>query len=252
MNKITIIGYGKMAKAIVGALKNDFNFEIAGRSEYKIKAFIKDNELVNADCSANNEIDCLDKTIILAIKPAALSDFTFKNKAKVVYSIMAGVEIERIKNAIEAESYCRAMPNIASTIKKGISVIYAQNTELEKRANSIFSLLGKCIFVDKEEFINPATALSGSGPAYLGLIAEALIEAGVREGIDYITARECVRGLFSGFSALLENMDANEIKINTTSPNGTTAEALSVLEKCAVKSAFLEAIHSAHKKAKDI
>ncbi|RDU65031.1 pyrroline-5-carboxylate reductase [Helicobacter sp. MIT 14-3879] len=263
MKKITIIGYGKMAKAIACGLNDKFSIEVAGRNEYKLKSFIKDNNLSNAiiyqanhnsnsennNDLANNTIDLEGKDVILAIKPYALDSFIYKNKANNLYSIMAGISIEKIKSLIQANEYFRVMPNIASFVGAGVNVIYAKHLDSYKKASEIFSMLGKCIFVDKESLINPAGAISGSGTAYLAIVAEAMIDAGVREGINLDTSKEIVRGLFSGFAKLFENSEANQIKLDTTSPGGTTAEALKILENRAIRSAFIDAIHKANKKA---
>ena len=184
------------------------------------------------------------------------------------------------------------MPNVASLVGKGVSVIFAEtnnaslqdsqklpprhceNLRKQIRGNlsksaessadsanqsdiineceSIFAPLGSCIFVEKESYINPAGAISGSGTAYLGLVAEAMIDAGVREGLSLEVSKELVRGLFSGFSALFAHTEAHTIRTDTTSPAGTTIEALAILENRGVRSAFMDAIHAANNKAKNI
>ena len=175
----------------------------------------------------------------------------------------------------------RVMPNIASLVGQGVSVIFVETNNASLRdsatpnrgnlsksaessadstnqsdiiteCESIFAPLGKCVFVDKESYINPSSAISGSGTAYLGLIAEAMIDAGVREGLSIEVSKELVRGLFSGFSALFSVVEANTIRTDTTSPAGTTAEALAILENRGVRSAFMDAIHAANTKANNI
>lgn len=252
MKQVTIIGYGKMAKAIVCGLNGNFALEIAGRNKDKIESFIKDNKLLNATTyhiDSTNEIDMESKDVILAIKPYALNNFTYKNKANIIYSIMAGITIRQLESSIKANEYCRIMPNVASLVKEGLSVIYAKNLEVQNAAKEIFSTLGKCVLVDKESLINPAGAISGSGTAYLGLIAEAMIDAGVKEGLSVESSKELVRGLFSGFARLFESSEANEIRLDTTSPGGTTIEAIAVMENRAVRGAIIEAISAANKKA---
>lgn len=253
MNKITIIGYGKMAKAIACGLNGKFELEIAGRDEYKIQSFIEENSLKNTSKShIKSEFDVDDKIVIMAIKPYALESFRYKNKAHSVYSLMAGINIGQLKNVIDAKFYCRVMPNIASLIGAGVSAIYAQDEDSKKLAKEIFDTLGTSIFLDKESLINSAGALSGSGPAYLGIIAEALIDAGVREGLSLDISKQLVQGLFIGFSELLKTRDPNEIKLDTTSPGGTTAEAIQILEAKAIRGTLIDAVHSANIKANNI
>lgn len=266
MQTISIIGYGKMAKAIAVALNGKFALEIIGRNAEKMERFICENSLQNAkivlcaESSADCAIDIANKSVILAIKPYALDSFAYTGKARAIYSIMAGISIERLQKCAKAEVFVRVMPNIASLVGQGVSVIFAKSyqsksTDLGKirtECESIFAPLGKCVFVDKESYINPSSAISGSGTAYLGLIAEAMIDAGVREGLSIEVSKELVRGLFSGFSALFSVAEANTIRTDTTSPAGTTAEALAILENRGIRSAFMDAIHAANTKANNI
>lgn len=284
MQTISIIGYGKMAKAIAVALNGKFALEIIGRNAEKIERFIRENALQNAKivlCAESSAIDIANKSVILAIKPYALDSFAYTGKARAIYSIMAGISIERLKECAKAEVFVRVMPNIASLVGQGVSVIFVETNNASLRdlatpnrgnlsksaessadstnqsdiiteCESIFAPLGKCVFVDKESYINPSSAISGSGTAYLGLIAEAMIDAGVREGLSIEVSKELVRGLFSGFSALFSVVEANTIRTDTTSPAGTTAEALAILENRGVRSAFMDAIHAANTKANNI
>lgn len=284
MQTISIIGYGKMAKAIAVALNGKFALEIIGRNAEKMETFIRENALQNAKivlCTESSAIDIANKSVILAIKPYALDSFAYTGKARAIYSIMAGISIERLKECAKAEVFVRVMPNIASLVGQGVSVIFVETNNASLRdsatpnrgnlsksaessadstnqsdiineCESIFAPLGKCVFVDKESYINPSSAISGSGTAYLGLIAEAMIDAGVREGLSIEVSKELVRGLFSGFSALFSVVEANTIRTDTTSPAGTTAEALAILENRGVRSAFMDAIHAANTKANNI
>lgn len=284
MQTISIIGYGKMAKAIAVALNGKFALEIIGRNAEKMETFIRENALQNAKivlCAESSAIDIANKSVILAIKPYALDSFAYTGKARAIYSIMAGISIERLKECAKAEVFVRVMPNIASLVGQGVSVIFVETdnaslrdsatpnrgnlsksaessadstnqSDIINECESIFAPLGKCVFVDKESYINPSSAISGSGTAYLGLIAEAMIDAGVREGLSIEISKELVRGLFSGFSALFSVVEANTIRTDTTSPAGTTAEALAILENRGVRSAFMDAIHAANTKANNI
>lgn len=265
MQTLSIIGYGKMAKAIACGLNGRFALEIIGRNAEKLQRFVSENALQNAKitlCAESSAIDIANKSVILAIKPYALESFAYTGKAHAIYSIMAGISIERLQKCAEAEVFVRVMPNVASLVGMGVSVIYAKSCEssgesksanqIQSECESIFAPLGKCIFVDKESYINPAGAISGSGTAYLGLIAEAMIDAGVREGLSVEVSKELTRWLFSGFSALFTKSEANTIRADTTSPAGTTAEALAILENRGVRSAFMDAIHAANKKANSI
>ncbi len=286
MQTIALIGYGKMAKAIACALNGRFALEIIGRNREKMQNFINENKLQNAticEICENGEIFLQDKIAILAIKPYALKSFRYKGKADALFSVMAGVTIARLREVLDARTFIRVMPNVASLVSKGVSAIFidsitadyadslesadshkgadfvdslksaADSTQSPKaQCEAIFAPLGECIFVEKESLIDAAGAISGSGSAYLGLVAEAMIDAGVREGLTLEMSKRLTRGLFRGFSALFESVEASSIRTDTTSPAGTTIEALAVLENRGVRGAFLDAIHAAHDKSKRI
>lgn len=253
MQTISIIGYGKMAKAIACGLNGKFRLEIIGRDKEKIEDFIQTNSLLNTTSfHSQKTIDIKDKILILAIKPYALEYFKYENQSRVVFNIMAGVSISRLQNVLNSKSYCRVMPNVASLVGSGLSVIYSDDMEVKRLASDIFDTLGSSIFVDKEEQINSAGAISGCGPAYLGLVAEALIDAGVREGLSLDISTKLVNGLFDGFSKLLQVKTPNEIRLDTTSPGGTTIDGIVELENSATRAAFINAVCAAHKKAKSL
>ena len=182
----------------------------------------------------------------------ALESFKYENQSKAVFSIMAGISVSKLQSVLDSKSYCRVMPNVAALIGSSVNVIYSDNAEIKKLASDIFDTLGCNIFVDKEEQINSAGAICGCGPAYLGLVAEALIDAGIREGLSFDISTRLVNGLFDGFSKLLQIKSPNTIRLDTTSPGGTTIEGIIELENSATRAAFIKAVHSAHKKAKNI
>lgn len=254
MKTISIIGYGKMSEAIVCGLNGKFNLEIIGRDENKMIKFIEKNNLLHATYNVvkNKEINIESKILILAIKPYALESFVYVNRAKVVYSILAGISIEHIKRVCSSDLYCRVMPNIASLIGKGISSIYLENDDFKELTIDIWRSVGDIVFLDKESLINPSSAIAGSGPAYLGLIAEALIDAGVREGLSLDISRKLVVGLFKGFGELLEYKDATNIRLDTTSPGGTTTEGVYILETAGVRGSIRKAVARVNKKAHKI
>lgn len=254
MKQISIVGYGKMAKAIACGLNGKFRLEILGRDENKIQAFIDENSLQNATTTKMQQrtINVKDKIIILCIKPYAFSTFIYEGEAQSVFSVMAGVCIDTIRSNLKAKAYCRVMPNIASLLQTGMSAIYAENSAIKNLALEIFSPLGECVCLDKESLINSAGAISGSGTAYLGVIAESLIDAGVREGLSLEDSTTLTKGLFKGFARLFEVKNADEIRKETTSPGGTTAEALYAMELGGIRSIMLTAVRNANEKAQKL
>ena len=238
---ITIIGNGKMALAIAKGLKE--NIEIVGRDEKKLKKF---SEITGSKYYLLNNFDITNKTIILATKPYALESLNLKGKAKEVISIMAGKKIDEIKKYIEAEFYSRAMPNIGAEFMASTTAIFGSDKTIE-----IFSKIGKAIKVNSEKELDIATAIAGSGPAFLALVAEAISDGGVLCGLNRELSYELTAGLFKSFSAI-EKRKPSEIKDSVMSPAGTTASGYEKLEEGSVRNSFIKAIKSAYEKSQKI
>jgi len=237
---ITIIGNGKMALAIAKGLKE--NIEVVGRDEEKLKKFSK---ITGAKYYLLNNFDITNKIIILATKPYALESLNLKGKAKEVISIMAGKKIEEIKKYIDSEFYSRAMPNVAAEYLSSTTAIYGSD-----KAYEIFSKIGKAIKVNSEKELDIATAIAGSGPAFLALVAEAIADGGVLCGLNRELSYELTAGLFKSFSSIEKK--PSDIKDSVMSPAGTTASGYEALEEGNVRNSFIKAIKSAYEKSQKI
>ncbi len=256
---LTIYGYGKMARAIALGLNGRFPLEITGRNQEKILAFIEENHL-HAVYVPLKELSLANRHIILCIKPHALRECVSKNcsliplestqSAEAIYSILAGVSIEELRRAIPSKGYVRAMPNIAAELHASSTALYGDDS-LKEFALTIFSTLGDALWLNRESKLNIATALAGGGPAYLALVAEALIDAGVREGLSRDESVSLTCTLFSGFSALLQSRHPALIKEQVASPAGTTFEALALLERAGIRGSFIDAVHAATLKSRE-
>jgi pyrroline-5-carboxylate reductase len=182
---------------------------------------------------------------VVAIKPqvlkgeaVALAGFAAPDKKKtgaLMLSIAAGTSIEALTKAWGKKArIIRAMPNTPGAIGAGITGLYAARgvTQADrKRAVALLAALGQTEWVAKEGLIDSVTAVSGSGPAYLFLMAEALTEAGMAEGLPRVQAEKFARATVAGAGALLaaDKSSASALREAVTSPGGTTAAALSVL-----------------------
>jgi pyrroline-5-carboxylate reductase len=177
---------------------------------------------------------------ILAVKPQ-LADQVMSRLGRllhpgaVVLSIMAGRRIAGIAHAVGGGTpVVRAMPNTPAAIGQGISVACAGPGVTEEQRDLCTALLeaaGKVAWVDDEALIDPVTAVSGSGPAYVFLLAELLEQAGIAEGLPPALARLLARQTITGAGALLAASpdDAADLRRAVTSPGGTTQAALGVL-----------------------
>jgi pyrroline-5-carboxylate reductase len=174
-----------------------------------------------------------------------------------VLSIMAGVPIARLQEWLGADvAVVRAMPNTPALVGAGAAAIApgtsARDADLDW-AEGILSAVGVVERVP-EKLLDAVTGLSGSGPAYVFLVAEALIEAGVLNGLPRPTATALALQTLLGSARLLtESGDSPEaLRAAVTSPGGTTAAGLRVLENQAVRSAFLEAVTAATERSKEL
>lgn len=177
--------------------------------------------------------------IILAVKPQMMAT-TAPAYAKaagdaVVITIAAGTSVASLRTWLgPAPSIVRAMPNLPASIGKGISAAFAtSNTTADQRklAETLLKSVGDMVWLDGEELLNAVTAVSGSGPAYVFLLAEALASAAERVGLAPEIARLLARKTIEGAGAMLAQTDASatDLRKSVTSPGGTTEAALKIL-----------------------
>jgi len=239
---VTIIGNGKMALAIAKGLKDE-KVEVVGRDEKKLKEFCKVSGVKKYYLLEN--FDITNKTIILAVKPYALESLNLKGKAKEIISIMAGKKIEDIKRYIDAKQYTRVMPNVGAEFLSSTTAVFGSET-----AKNIFDKIGTTIRVNSEKELDIATAIAGSGPAFLALVAEAIADGGVLCGLNRELSYQLTKGLFQSYASLKDK--PSDIKDSVMSPAGTTATGYAILEENSVRNGFIKAIKSAYEKSRKI
>ena len=198
--------------------------------------------------------------VLLAIKPqdveGALSVAAASRFPRLL-SIAAGVRIDVLQSLLGRECrVLRAMPNTPALLGAGMAALAAGPGATEDDlawAEGILSAVGKVVVVE-EELLDAVTGVSGSGPAYLFLVAEAMIAAGVEAGLDPEVADTLTRQTLLGSAMLLaEGKDTPEqLRVNVTSPGGTTAEALKVFEERGLRDIFREAILAATERSKEL
>lgn len=261
--KVSFIGGGNMGEAILSAiLKKGLSAPRSisvsdideGRQQYLGReygvAVMSDNRLA----VAKGEI------VILAIKPQNLAEVMTEldgqlKSTQLVLSIIAGARINTLCRGLGHSCIVRAMPNMPALIGEGMSVwtATAEVTEPQKEwASSMLGAMGKAIYVDDEKYIDMATAVSGSGPAYFFLMAEALVDAAVHIGLPRDMAEELVLQTILGSGHTLQRSDksAAELRRMVTSPGGTTAEALLQFEQGRFRDLVLKAVSAAYDKAR--
>ena len=198
------------------------------------------------------------RSAVLAVKPAHAADAArtaVEAGATRVLSIAAGVRLATLDEAARGVAVIRAMPNTPALVGKGAAAIAggtAASADDLDWATGILGAVGTVARVDERQ-LDAVTALTGSGPAYLFLVAEALIDAAVGVGLPRPLAEALTTQLFVGSSALLEaHGDPAALRAMVTSPAGTTAAGLHALEGHAVRAAFADAVNAAASRSAEL
>jgi pyrroline-5-carboxylate reductase len=247
---VTIVGNGKMATAILqGCLSGGYKVKVVARNQEKLDALFQKFG-VDTFCFENEKFDIENQDVILCVKPNVIKEVSKKlvGKAKSIISVLAGTKTETLQTTFNAQYYLRAMPNIAALYQKSMTTLIGDKS-YKNEALDICSSFGKTLWLDSEKELDIATALAGSGPAFLSVVSESLIDAAVMNGLKREYATTLTKGLFDGFKTLLENKSSSTIKEEVMSPAGTTAKGLEALEKNGVRSGFIEAVTKAYEKA---
>jgi pyrroline-5-carboxylate reductase len=210
---------------------------------------------------SNRELAELADVVVLATKPAALTGVaeevrvTVADRELPVVSILGATPISAVESAFGlGTAVLRFMPNVAAEVRAG-TFCYAPGAALDERTErsllDLFGLLGELIPVE-ERLMDAATAISGCGPAFFALVAESLVDAGVREGLDARQAARLAMTTMGGTAELMRKRggDAVGLRRAVTSPGGVTAAGLAALEGYGVRAAFGAAVEAVVDKAK--
>ncbi len=252
MQTITFIGNGNMALSIAQGLKGKYNIEVVGRDMGKLNAF-EETLSIKVDKYLMKDFNTADKTILLCVKPANIEEVSklLHGKADLLISVLAGTTVKALKKYFKPKAIVRSMPNLAASIGKSMTTLTG-DTKAKDEAIAILSAVGETLWLNSEKEIDIATALAGSGPAYLALVAEALADGAVKQGLKREDAMVTMRGLFAGFGTLIQEVHPSLLKDGVMSPGGTTAAGYGALEDGNVRAACMDAIEQAYKKAKEL
>ena len=252
MQTITFIGNGNMGLSIAQGLKGKYNIEVVGRDMKKLDAFEKALD-VHVDKYLLNDFDISDKTVLLCVKPNNVEEVGKKlsGKARVLFSVLAGTTVEKLKKSIKSKAVVRAMPNLAASVGASMTTLTGDH-RYQKEATELLGAVGETLWLNSEKEIDIATALAGSGPAYLALIAEALTDGAVKQGLKREDAMATMRGLFAGFGTLIQDIHPSLLKDSVMSPGGTTAAGYGALEDGNVRASCIDAVEKAYKRATEL
>jgi pyrroline-5-carboxylate reductase len=263
--KLAFIGGGVMGEAIISALLAKGIAQAADISVCDIVArrrrHLERTYGIKAVDSSAPAIKGSD-IVVLAVKPqefpAAAQGIGGHLKAdQTVLSIMAGISTATIRDRLGHEAIVRAMPNTPAQVGEGMTVWTATAAVSPQRRRSVREVLGALgheIYVEDEKYIDMATAVSGSGPAFIFLVMEALIDAAVHIGMRREMAAPIVVQTLLGSARYAQATGKHpaDLRNMVTSPGGTTAEGLLALEEAGIRAAFAEAIMAAYAKAKQL
>ena len=249
MQTLTFIGNGNMALSIAKGLQERYKLEVVGRNLEKLQKF-EDALGISVEKYLLNGFDAGEKKLILCVKPNNIEQVSehLQGTAEVIYSVLAGTTLQKLKQNLSANAFVRTMPNLAASVHHSMTTLTGDTT-YQAEALQIFSAIGPTLWLGSEKELDIATALAGSGPAYLALIAEALADGAVKQGLKREDAMQIMRGLFGGFGKLIAQQHPALLKDGVMSPGGTTAAGYAALEDGGVRSACIDAIEKAYKKA---
>jgi pyrroline-5-carboxylate reductase len=265
MPKLAVLGAGKMGEALVGGLlasgwRRADEIVVTARRSERLEELTErhgvEATLDNAAAVNGAEI------VVLAVKPqdmeSLLADIAPQlNTTHTILSVVAAIPTSFIEARLGADiPVVRAMPNTPSVVHEGMAGLAAGRHADEahlKLAREVLEHVGRVVTVP-ENYLDAVTAISGSGPAYFALLAEAMIEAGILLGLSREISTELVIQTMLGSAKMLRDthMHPVELREMVTSPGGTTTRAIQVLEQSGVRAAFLNAIQAAMERSQEL
>jgi pyrroline-5-carboxylate reductase len=264
-NRIAFVGGGVMGEAMIkglinGGLTSADRIVVSDpwveRLDYLRGTYCIETTVENAEAVRGADI------VVLSIKPQSLTKVGKDLHSRIypdslVLSIIAGTRISTLQNQLFHDRIVRAMPNTPGQLGKGMTVWTATPqctpTQLAHTA-TILGAMGEQLQVDEEGYLDMATGLSGSGPGFVLLLIEAMIDAGVHMGFSRRDAEKMVLQTIEGSVALMRTSGKHsaELKNQVTSPGGTTAAGLYELEKASVRATISNAIFAAYRRSQEL
>lgn len=266
MYKLGIIGAGKMAGALVKGILGSQSY---GKNEIILSDVdsdkltrLKNEHGINVT-KCNKELSENCGIVVFAVKPGDVTPVLneIKNhvsKKKLYISIAAGIKISSMEKTLKKElKIARVMPNKATVVQQGAYGIYfngrVENKD-KKVVEDIFNSLGKTTTLDNENLIDAVTGLSGSGPAYIAIFAEALADAGVKMGLSREASMDLCLQTILGTAKLMIETGTHPAKLKdmVSSPGGTTITGIHELEKRGFRNAIISAVEAATNRCKEL
>ena len=264
---ISFIGGGNMARAIIGGLKNnDFDMSaitVIDPDVKKCEQLVAEfNVQVSDSYVENDNINKRSHVIVLAVKPQQMREvceqLSKKISSQLIISIAAGIRTTDISRWLgNYPSVVRVMPNTPAQIQAGVSALFAMpnvNQLQQDRASTILGAVGTTLWLDDEAKMDAVTAISGSGPAYVFYLIEALQDAAINLGMTAEESSMLAVQTFAGASLLASqsSADIKTLRAQVTSRGGTTEQGILALETANIKKIILAAAQAAADKSKSL
>ncbi|KKK33273.1 pyrroline-5-carboxylate reductase [Mesobacillus campisalis] len=259
MKKLVFFGAGSMAEALMsGIIENGLlkgsQIWVTNRNNQKKLKQLEQTYGINGSYDYNELFADAD-AVILAMKPkdaaGAINEFkSFLRDDILLISVLAGVSLETMEQAAEKPlAIIRAMPNTSAAVSRSATAIAGNQrvTEAQKRiAQKLFDTVGFTAFVQEEQ-LDAVTGLSGSGPAYIYYLVEAMEKSAVEIGLEQKLAKDLIVQTLIGAAAMMATSEKTpeELRLQVTSPGGTTEAGIAILEKHGVQEAFISCIKEA-------
>jgi pyrroline-5-carboxylate reductase len=263
---IGFIGAGNMAETLasglIGSSRSKPDKIIC--SDVRLKHLDQLKERYGIRITSDNKVVIQSSDIIIyAVKPQIMAEVIKEtadvlDMSKLIISIAAGVPLAAIESLINKDlRLIRAMPNLCVAVKEGATAIaagsHAKPEDIDQ-AMAIFNSVGRCVFLKENYLLDAVTGLSGSGPAYIFMIVDALADAGVKMGLSRSEARELSSQTVLGAAKMLleTNLHPAELKDMVTSPGGTAIAGLHTLEKGGLRTTLINAVEAATLRSKEL
>jgi pyrroline-5-carboxylate reductase len=260
--RLGVVGAGAMGEAVIGGLIRDGHLGaesiVASTPREERRLELADRYGVRVTAGNVEAVTGAD-VVILAVKPQVLQRVLTELAGRLpagalVFSIVAGASMQRIGETLGTRAVVRSMPNSPASVGHGITVwTHAPGVAPEQleQARTVLAALGSEVFVEEESYLDMATALSGTGPSYVFLFMEALVDAGVHLGFPRHLAEQLVVQTVKGSVEfyLAQPNHLARLRNQVTSPGGTSAEALYYLERARFRSSLSRAVWAAYQRS---
>jgi pyrroline-5-carboxylate reductase len=265
-NTFGFIGAGNMAENLLGGLiasdqAKPGNIMCSDIRPQRLQEL--ENRYGIRTTSDNRAVIQSSAIVIFAVKPQIMAEVLKETAgvldiSKLVISIAAGVPLAAIQAVVDKDlRLIRAMPNLCVAVREGATAItagpHAKPEDIDQ-AKAIFAAVGRCVFLKENHLMDAVTGLSGSGPAYVFMIIEALTDAGLKMGLSRPEARELSTQTVLGAAKMLLTTGTHpaELKDMVTSPGGTTIAGLHALEKGGLRALLMDAIQAATLRSEEL